>query len=263
MNAWWPRHLIMVVDALNRRGKAVGVRLVKYTGKSQHFIHPKHLVDAPWHDWYVEHLSPADAVLDVGCANGAHTARAARRAKRVVGFDYDVNQLKIAATNVRRLGLGNVHLFAWDLACPFPFSDRSFDAVLFLDVIEHIHPRVTVLREIHRVLKDDGRLMVSAPNSETSWRRRLRDAGLFAFSDPDHKVEYTQDEFLAELRAGGFEPEGPVMPIVYDTPWAGLIDALGGLSLRLYARLGRWKREAALRRPEESTGFQVVARRLG
>jgi len=67
-------------------------------------------------------------------------------------------------------------------------------------------------------------------------------------------------EFLAELHAGGFEPAGPVMPVVYDTPWAGVIDALGGVSLRLYARLSRWKREAALARPGESTGFRVVAR---
>jgi hypothetical protein len=50
------------------------------------------------------------------------------------------------------------------------------------------------------------------------------------------------------------------MPVVYDTPWAGLIDALGGVSLRLYARLSRWKREVAVICPEESTGFRVVAR---
>ena len=49
------------------------------------------------------------------------------------------------------------------------------------------------------------------------------------------------------------------MPVVYDTPWAGVIDAVGGLSLWLYARLSRWKREAALRAPDESTGFQAVA----
>lgn len=263
MSAWWPRPVVVLLDVLNRRGKAAGVRLVKYTGKSRHFIHPKHLVDAPWHDWYAEHLSPADVVLDVGCANGAHTLRVAPHSKRVFGFDYDTAQLRVARAEASRLGLSNVHLFAWDITGRFPFRDRHFDAVLFLDVIEHLNPRVAVLREIHRVLKDDGRLMVSAPNRETTWRKALRDAGLFAFSDPDHKVEYTRKEFLAELRAGGFEPDGPVMPIVYDTPWAGLIDALGGLSLRLYARLGRWKREAALRRPEESTGFQVVARRLG
>ena len=70
-----------------------------------------------------------------------------------------------------------------------------------------------------------------------------------------------REEFVAELEAGGFVPAGPVMPVVYDSPWAGAIDALGGLSFGLYARLARWKRAAALRHPEESTGFQVVAHR--
>jgi SAM-dependent methyltransferase len=253
--------LVAVLDALNRRGAAVGVRLVKYTGKSRHFLHPKHLVEAPWHDWYLEHLGPEDEVLDVGCANGAHTVKAARRVRSVIGIDHDVGQLATAAESGRRVRLQNVHLFAWDLARPFPFSDSRFDAVLFLDVIEHLNSRREVLREIRRVLKPDGRLLVSAPNRETSWRRRLREARLFAFSDADHKVEYTREEFLAELRAGGFVPGGPVMPVVYDTPWAGLIDVLGGLSLPLYAWLSRWKRAAALRHPEESTGFRVVARR--
>jgi SAM-dependent methyltransferase len=128
-------------------------------------------------------------------------------------------------------------------------------------VIEHLVPRVDVLREIHRVLTEDGRLLVSGPNRETRWRRTLREAGLFSYSDPDHKVEYTREEFLAELAAAGFEPDGPVMPVVLDTPWAGAIDAVGGLSLGLYDRLSRWKREAAVRRPEESTGFRVVARK--
>ena len=261
MSTHWPRPLVAALDVLNRRGKAVAVRLVKYTGKSPDFIHPKHLVNAPWHEWYVEHLSPADVVLDVGCANGAHTLKAAARCKRIVGFDYDVKQLSVARRTAHVQGLGNVHFFGWDVTRPFPFPDKTFDAALFLDVIEHLVPRVTVLREIHRVLKDNGRLMVSGPNRETSWRRRLRETGLFAFSDPDHKVEYSSAEFVAELAAGGFRVEGKLMPVVHDTPWAGLIDALGGLSLGLYARLARWKREAALRRPEESTGFRVVARR--
>ena len=66
---------------------------------------------------------------------------------------------------------------------------------------------------------------------------------------------------LDELTQAGFEPEGAVMPVVLDTPWAGVIDAVGGVSLGLYDRLSRWKRDAALRRPEESTGFRVVARK--
>jgi SAM-dependent methyltransferase len=255
------RLVVRGVDLVNRRGKSVGVRLVRLTGKRSYAIHPKHLVDQLWHDWYVPYLKPDDAVLDVGCSNGAHLVRAAGACRSIVGFDYDLVQLRNAAREIRERGLGNARVFAWDITGAFPFPARTFDAALFLDVIEHLVPRAAVLREIHRVLKDDGRLLVSGPNRETRWRRTLRGAGLFAFSDPDHKVEYTREEFLAELAAAGFEPDGDVMPVVLDTPWAGVIDAIGGLSLSLYARLSRWKREAALRRPEESTGFRVVARK--
>jgi SAM-dependent methyltransferase len=178
-----------------------------------------------------------------------------------VGCDYDVAQLRVARETARARGTANASFFAWDVTGAFPFGDAAFDRVLFLDVIEHLHPRVEVLREIGRVLRPDGRLLVSAPNRETTWRRRLRGAGLFAYSDPDHKIEYTEAELLDELRRGGFVPAGPVMPIVYDTPWAGAIDALGGLSLTLYARLGRWKQARAQREPGESTGFRVVARK--
>ena len=253
------RLAVRSVDVLNRRGKAVGVRLVKLTRKAPYPIHPKHLVQQPWHDWYLPYLDGTETVLDVGTSNGAHLLRAARRSRSIVGFDYDEGQLAHAAREIHRHGLGHARVFAGDVTGRFPFRDRVFDVVLFLDVIEHVVPRVAALREIHRVLKDDGRLLVSGPNRDTRWRATLRAAGLFAYSDPDHKVEYTRDEFLAELRAGGFEPLGPLMPVVLDTPWAGAIDAVGGLSLALYDRLSRWKRDAALRRPGDSTGFRAVA----
>lgn len=254
-----PRALVRGVDVVNRRGKSLAARLVKLTGKRAYPIHPKHLIDDPWHDWYLPHLTGRERVVDVGCSNGGHLVRAATRCRVIVGFDYDIAQLAIAARAVRERSLTNARLFAWDVTREWPFPDASFDAALFLDVLEHLVPRQAVLGEIHRILRDDGRLFVSAPNRATRWRQTLRDAGLFSFSDADHKVEYTRDEFLAELRAGGFEPRGALMPVVLDTPWAGVIDAIGGVSLSLYARLSRWKREAAQRRPEESTGFRAIA----
>jgi SAM-dependent methyltransferase len=255
------RLTVRAVDVVNRRGKALGVRLVRRTGKRPYPIHPKHRVDHPWHDWYLPYLSSGGRVLDVGCANGAHLARAATRCRATVGFDYDLAQLPIAGRTIRERGLDNARIFAWDLTGAFLFPDRSFHAALFLDVIEHLVPRVGVLREIRRVLRDTGRLLVSGPNRETWWRRPLREAGLFSYSDLDHKTDYTRGELLAELVAAGFELDEPVMPVVLDTPWAGAIDTLGGLSLGLYDGLSRWKREAALRRPEESSGFPVVARK--
>jgi SAM-dependent methyltransferase len=253
------RLVVRGIDVVNRRGKAVGVRLTRLTGKAPYAVHPKHLVEQPWHDWYLPYLTGTESVLDVGTSNGAHLTRAATRSRLIVGFDYDVTQLAHAAAEIRRRALPHAAVFAGDVTGRFPFRDGVFDAVLFLDVIEHVLPRMEVLREIHRVLKDSGRLFVSAPNRETRWRGMLRAAGLFAYSDPDHKIEYTAPEFVAELRAGGFEPRGPLMPVVIDTPWAGVIDAVGGVSLSLYDRLSRWKRDAAVRAPANSTGFRAVA----
>ena len=73
------RLLVRGVDLVNRRGKSVGVRLVKLTGKRPYAIHPKHLVEQPWHDWYLPYLAGSDFVLDVGCSNGAHLVQARRR----------------------------------------------------------------------------------------------------------------------------------------------------------------------------------------
>ena len=256
----WPRPLVVLLDWLNRKGKSAAIRLVQLTGKSPYRIHPKHLIQAPWHDWYVEYLEWADRVLDLGCGQGAHTFVAAKHVWFINGLDYDRAALVIARREVHRCSIRNVEFGCADIQWPLWFPAESFDAVLCLDVIEHLVPRQQLLREIHRVLTPQGRLLISAPNRQTMWRRRLRDAGLFCFSDPDHKVEYSREEFCNELAEAGFEP-GTLMPIVYDTPWAGLIDALGGLSLTLYARLSRWKRDMALRYPEESTGFRAVARK--
>jgi len=258
-----PRWLVRLLDLLNRRGKSLAVRVVYWTGKAPDPIHPKHLIDAPWHNWYLEHIRCMDKILDLGCGNGSHLLRAAEACHSIIGVDTDRAQLAIATRTIRERGRAlRAVVLRQDLTHGLPWPSGSFDGILCLDVLEHVAPRVAVLRECHRVLTPDGWLALAVPNRETIWRHRLRAAGIFAYSDPDHKTEYTREELVAELAAGGFEPAGPIKPIVYDTPWAGLIDVIGGLSLTIYRRLSVWKRNAALRHPEESTGFRVVARKI-
>ena len=47
-------------------------------------------------------------------------------------------------------------------------------------------------------------------------------------------------------------------PSVYDTPWIGVIDVIGGLSLSAYRRLSALRRRLAEARPEENAGFYAV-----
>jgi SAM-dependent methyltransferase len=46
---------------------------------------------------------------------------------------------------------------------PLPFRDQTFDAVLIGEVLEHLERDVDALRNIRRVLNDDGRLVVTVP----------------------------------------------------------------------------------------------------
>lgn len=236
---------------------ALACRVVQWTGKSPYPVHPKHLVDVV-EPWYLAHLRKNDRVLDLGCANGQHTLRAAPRVRAIVGMDYDERLLAVARADAARRGVKNATFQTGNVEERLPFPDASFDVILFLDVLEHLRQRDTAMREAHRVLRRGGKLLLAVPNSETSWKRLQESVGLSSFSDPDHKIEYTRSEILAECTKHGFSVV-QLMPIVYDVWYVGLIDLLGGFSLSLYQKIGRWKYQYAQEHPAESIGFEIVA----
>jgi SAM-dependent methyltransferase len=258
------RAYLRAVQYLDAKLKSASIRLTKWTGKSSERIHPKHLAGLDErHHWYANYMKPTDVVLDVGCGSAVHTVRAARQCRLAIGLDRNGSQLAVGRRLANGRGVGNLRLLKASAEANLPFPSGTFDKVLLLDVLEHLHQRRGALREIRRVLREDGALFVAAPNRDTSRKRRLREAGLFHYGDPDHKIEYSQEELAAELAGGGFRIEGELAPVVYDTAWAGLIDFVGGLSLGAYRRLSRWKRDIARRHPEESTGWQMTCGKLG
>jgi SAM-dependent methyltransferase len=60
-----------------------------------------------------------------------------------------------------------------DLNVKLPFPDNSFDLVVSVEGIEHLENPHLFLREVHRILKDDGQLIVTTPNI-VSLRSRVR-----------------------------------------------------------------------------------------
>jgi len=60
-----------------------------------------------------------------------------------------------------------------DANYPLPFRDESFERVIMVHVIEHLYRPYECLREIYRVLKNGGRLIIICPNakkSQADWR---------------------------------------------------------------------------------------------
>jgi SAM-dependent methyltransferase len=257
------RFLLHAITRFNDKAKRLAIHLVYWTGKHPERVHPKHLVSDESSMWYFPYVQAGDILLDLGCGTGLKSIACAERGCVTVGVDQDAGQLAIAGRESLRRGLDRALFFKADLEKPLPLRTESFDVVLFFDVLEHLNRRDQSLQEVHRLLKPEGKLVLSVPNRETAWKRRLRSAGLFYYSDADHKTEYTWDELREELNRNGFEPTGSYEVEVLDTPWVGIIDLTGGVSLPLYKWLSRWKSRYVRRHPEESTGFRVVCRKAG
>jgi len=249
------------VSWFNRKAKNFSIRLVKWTGKSKEYTHPKHLIHDETHYWFVPYLESQDMMLDLGCGDGSHTIVAANSVARISAVDHNTRNVEIAQRRAREKGKSNVKFRVGNLEEPLSEPGEEYTAVLALDILEHLHNRDQFLKEIHRVLKRKGKLILSIPNSDTSWKKALKNSGLFFYSDLDHKYEYQESEVRDIFKRHQFEIE-KCEPTVYDTPWVGVIDIIGGISMPVYRALSKWKRDMALRYPAEATGFRIIARKI-
>jgi 2-polyprenyl-3-methyl-5-hydroxy-6-metoxy-1,4-benzoquinol methylase len=103
-------------------------------------------------------------LLDLGCALGAFLSLAKDHGWDPCGVDVS----SYAAEKAR--GLSGVEVHQGELADCF-FPDASFDAVTLWDVVEHVPDPAETLREVHRVLKDDGVILMDTPNEGALVRR--------------------------------------------------------------------------------------------
>lgn len=106
-----------------------------------------------------------EVVLDVGCGDGVVGDFLQKSAEvKVVGIDISEEAVKKA--NKRGI---DARIFSSEQK--FPFSDNSFDKVFWGDNIEHLFDPGITVREIKRVLKKGGKLILSCPNMGY-WRYR-------------------------------------------------------------------------------------------
>jgi len=106
-------------------------------------------------------------VLDAACGPGLYAAELIRRGAEVVGFDQSPRMVEISRTRAPQ-GSFRVH----DLADPISWlPDASVDLVLFALAIEYVNDRVAALRELRRVLRPGGALVLSRLHPTGDWLR--------------------------------------------------------------------------------------------
>lgn len=119
---------------------------------------------------------------------------------------------------------------AQGLAEVLPFPDAAFDLVMAMDIIEHVDDDESVFRELSRVIRPGGTLVLSSPLHPDSWT---------SFDDVvGHRRRYRPEELLARLIRNGLTVER---------------SAIYGMQprSRILSRMGAWcltrRRERAMR----------------
>jgi len=157
-------------------------------------------------------LRPGDKFLDAGAGFGRHAFEAARQGATVFALDYAAEEVlttrntfgaMLEAKQITEKVYGGV--LRGD-ATKLPFEDNTFDCVVTSEVLEHIQDDVSVISELHRVLKPGGSLGVTVPSwwpEKINWM--LSDEYHAPKSVGDHVSIYSATEQKAKLRSAGLE----------------------------------------------------------
>jgi SAM-dependent methyltransferase len=138
---------------------------------------------------------PADArILDAGCGSGRNMVELARYGA-VTGVELSHASVELA----RERGAGEVLAGS---VMDMPFDQASFDLTVSLDVIEHLEDDVAALRELRRVTKAGGALLVTVPAYQWLW------SGHDEINH--HHRRYNRRTLLAAAESGGWRLERSV-----------------------------------------------------
>lgn len=214
-------------------------------------------------------LAPAEPsdILDLGCAEGRLAARLAGAGHRVSIADVAPSQLRHAEAFAAKAGAA----LAGSYACNIEegagaFGGKRFDAVFFMDVVEHLRNPVQGLVHIRSLLKDDGLLILNTPNAATPyrflWHLFRRGARAIDYSDPGKLGDFhfqTYDYLTLEktlnfvgLRIEAVVPNRVTLPRVFSSRLLSrlfpllsdtlLIKCRRSKPLDLDAQIEHWKR---------------------
>lgn len=158
---------------------------------------------------------PADAalVLDAGCGPdpGAGTLLAQQPGRRVVALDIGLGTVRLARA---KAALGGVVLLPVVADVErLPFRTGAFDAVVCDDTVEHLPDDVEGLRQLRRVTRPGGTVVVATPNrwSAQVLARKARDRrrgrrlpAAHYYAAESHLREYTWPQLVRRVRSAGF-----------------------------------------------------------
>ncbi len=160
------------------------------------------------------HIRPGMLVLDVGCGTGDLAVRAAQAGACVTGLDISEGMLAVARERINKKRIGNEVVFhhAGVVEIDTLFDENSFDLITSTLVISELYgeEREWALRELYKILKSDGTLLIAG---EVKPKHPLRRALYYALRLPLALITYFISQtgtqavrnISTEIRNAGFE----------------------------------------------------------
>ena len=134
-------------------------------------------------------------LLDVGCGAGEMLTKVAGLGWRAEGIERDVRAVETARSRGLEVRAGSLTDQQYDAA--------SFDAIMINHAIEHVHDPRSLLVESRRILKNDGILLVTTPNS-SSLGHRLYGANWAHLDPPRHLYVFNPGAIRRLAESAGF-----------------------------------------------------------
>lgn len=107
--------------------------------------------------WLVEQFNEGDVVLELGCGTGFYSEMVIGRVKQLTATDLAPEMIEQAKRNLAQFT--NVEVRIED-CYNTSFKDNVFDGVLMTNLLHIVMDPLAVLMEGHRVLKDNGRIVI-------------------------------------------------------------------------------------------------------
>lgn len=167
--------------------------------------------------WIINNLKPKDGecILDLGCGDGFYLYLLSNLNQNLILFGVD-NDRKALNSAKRNLNLNKIKLVQTDLMEKLPFSNNFFDGIIMSEVMEHLPSDLKCMKDVRRVLKKDGKILLSVPHinypffwDPVNWvlQRIFKthiESGFWAGIWNQHLRLYSRENLRSILKKSGF-----------------------------------------------------------
>lgn len=197
------------------RNKNMNKKLIDKIKKDEEYsyIYGKLLSSRVYPEFF--NIANNESVVNIGCGNGPQAIMYADKYKEMAGIDINQERIDRSIKIMERFEIKNYKPKYGNVE-ELDFSDNHFEKALAIDIVEHVQDPRKMCKEINRVLKDGGEMLMTFPAMHdkfvdfASWIgrvffRKKRKEKRSGWNPDDHNNEYDIKKWIEIVEDCGFK----------------------------------------------------------